>query len=515
MNRLSGLLRALVTVTRQRYAAIAGQSERNILLGTILLLSVVSLAMGYVLAQCFSVDMLSTFLGPPEDCWLDWHMSVGRHCFSDYSMVANAGLQPNPYSYEVSLPIGSYQPLAIGGPAAAMLPHLLFGLPAHWLGMPRLGLIGYLVALIMGVLSPAVWAARGARGLERVVVFVTLGVAAIPAWAVIDRGNSAGFIVPVALVYLVALRREGWGLVALMVVLAAVIKPWFVLLGVVLLVTRQWRWSVIAVVGVATSHVAAYLMWPQHFPQTIPRSIHNLFYAGSLFPDLVSVRNVSFGRAFVLLPDAFEFLQTGGKMPDGFLAGPRSMFGYVVAVVVVVSVLALGRRIPAVMAGIALLATATLSPPLAYYYYLVFVLPIAALIVRDPEGPPGSGIFDGLFMDGPRRRVVGVSLSLAAAFSIAQLAIPAMVVNEPIFGQLGVKGVIRTTPVEYITTVIFTSFLWLIACAAIIVSYARRPVQMPGTGQGPPHQDVPDATAISTASDTTNLSADFTAQRQT
>lgn len=513
MNRPAGFLRNPVTATRQRCAGIAGQSERSILLGTILLLSVVSVAMGYVLAQCFSVDMLSTFLGPPEDCWLDWHMSIGRHCFSDYSMVVSAGLQPDPYSYEVSLPIGNYQPLAIGGPAAAMLPHLLFGLPAHWLGMPLLGLIGYLLALTIGVLSPAFWASRGARGIERVVVFVALGAAAIPAWAVIDRGNSAGFIVPVALIYLVALRRERWGLVALMVVLAAVIKPWFIVMGVVLLVTRQWRWSVVALAGVAASHVAAYLLWPQNFPQTIPRSIHNLFSVGSSFPDLVSVRNVSFGRAFVLLPDTFEFLQTGGKMPDGFLAGPRSAFGYVVAGVVVVSVLALGRRIPPVTAGIALLATSTLFPPLAYYYYLVFVLPIAALIVRDPGRPARSGIFDGLLMDGVRRRAVGIWVSLATAFSIAQLAIPAMVVNEPIFGQLGVKGVIHTTPVEYITTVIFTPFLWLIACAAIIVSYARRPAQMLGADQDARRRDVSDA-AIGAPSDTSNLTADLSAQRQ-
>lgn len=175
--------------------------------------------------------------------------------------------------------------------------------------------------------------------------------------------------------------------------------------------------------------------------------------------------------------------------------------------------LALGRRIPPVTAGIALLATSTLFPPLAYYYYLVFVLPIAALIVRDPGRPARSGIFDGLLMDGVRRRAVGIWVSLATAFSIAQLAIPAMVVNEPIFGQLGVKGVIHTTPVEYITTVIFTPFLWLIACAAIIVSYARRPAQMLGADQDARRRDVSDA-AIGAPSDTSNLTADLSAQRQ-
>ena len=126
-------------------------------------------------------------------------------------------------------------------PAAAMVPHLLFGLPAYWLGVPRLGLIGYLFALTVAVLTPAVWAARGARGLERVVVFVALGAAAIPAWAVIDRGNSVGFLAPIALVFLVALCRQRWGLVAVMVVLAALIKPQFAVLAVALFAARQWR----------------------------------------------------------------------------------------------------------------------------------------------------------------------------------------------------------------------------------------------------------------------------------
>ena len=46
-------------------------------------------------------------------------------------------------------------------PAAGIMPHLLFGLPAEWLGAPRLGLIGYLLALTIAVVSPAVSAAGG------------------------------------------------------------------------------------------------------------------------------------------------------------------------------------------------------------------------------------------------------------------------------------------------------------------------------------------------------------------
>lgn len=513
MNQPAKSRRSPVTAIREGYTAVTGQSARTILLGTILLASAVSVALSYILADPYSIDMLSTLLNGPADCWVDWGMNIGRHCFSDYTMVVTAGLQANPWSYEMSLPFGNYAPLRVGGPAAGMVPHLLFGLPAQWLGMPRLGLIGYLLALTIGVLSPAVWASRGARGLERVVVFVALGAAAIPAWAVIDRGNSAGFIVPVALCYLVALRRQQWGLVAIAVVLAALVKPWFVVLGVVLLVTRQWRWSGVALAGVICTNFAAYLLWPQDFPRTIAQSIRNLSSIGSSFPDLVSLRNISFGRGFVLLPDIFEFLQTGGKMPDGFLAGPRSLFGYVVVVVVVIALMALGRRIPPVMAGIVLLATATLFPPLAYYYYLVFVLPIAALLVRDPDGPPGTGILDGSAAGGGHRRAVGLWLSLATALSIAQLAVPGLVVNQPIFGQMGVKGVIGTTPVEFVTTEIVLPFLWLIACAAPIVSYARKPAQTPDTDEESPREGVPEA-AMSTASDTSGRTADFALQEE-
>ncbi len=52
-----------------------------------------------------------------------------------------------------------HAPLRMVYPATGMLPQLLFGLPAKWLGGPRLGLIGYQLALTIAVLSPAVWAA--------------------------------------------------------------------------------------------------------------------------------------------------------------------------------------------------------------------------------------------------------------------------------------------------------------------------------------------------------------------
>ena len=285
-------------------------------------------------------------------------------------MFALVGVLPNPW-----------EPYRTAYPAGGLVPLMIFASPAAWLHAPRLGLFGYLLALTIAVFTPAVWAARGARGLERVVVFVALGAAAIPAWMTIDRGNSVGFVVPIGLVFLVALCRRRWGLVAIMVVLAALVKPQFAVLAVALFAARQWRMGGIALGGVVISNLAAYLLWPRDFPETIVQSIHNARDYASSFPMLVGINNVSFANGVLLIPDHIMRMKLG-YVPTGFLAGPRSLIGSVVLVVVVVCVLALGRRVPPVMVGIALLATASLFPAMT-----VPLLPGVRLTGRRAGGP--------------------------------------------------------------------------------------------------------------------------------
>ena len=379
----------------ERPSAVSRQSERTLLLGTVVLASAVSAATGFVLAQCCSVDVPSSLFSFPKDCYLDWSrygVQIGGHCFTTRLMV-DLGMRPNPWEpYPLYSGWENYRPLLNNYPPAAMVPFLFFGVLGEWLGAPRLGLLGYLLVLTIAVLAPAVWAARGARGLERVVVFVACGAAAIPAWAVIDRGNSVGFVAPIALVFLVALCRQRWGLVAIMVVLAALVKPQFAVLTVALFAARQWRLGGIAVGGVVISNLAAYLLWPRDFPHTIVQSIHNILASGDSIKPFSS-SNVSFANGFLWIPDGIAAVNAGvgGRVPEAFLAGPRWLIGYVVLVVVVVCVVALGRRIPPVMVGIVLLATAALFPAITNRYYLVFVLPVAALVARDPDGPAGCG----------------------------------------------------------------------------------------------------------------------------
>ncbi len=489
MNRPLEVFPAAVSAIRARLLVVAGQSERTLLLGTILLASALSVLKGFVLARYFSIDVLSALvLDVPQDCLLDWPMRVGQHCFSDYSLVVSYGMRPDPWE---PFPLPNFKTAINNYSAAGLVPHMFFGSLGNWLHDQELGLLGYLLALTAACLAPAVWAARGARGLERVVVFMALGVAAIPMWTAIDRGNSVGFVVPVALVFLVALCRRHWRLAAIMVVLATLVKPQFVVLAVALFAARQWRWGGLTLGGAVITNLAAYLLWPRGFPSTILQSIHNTlgFGAPGSSASGADLYNMSFAEGLLMIPDDIKAGETGGKIPESFIAGPRSVLGYVVLVLVVVCLMALGRRIPPVMTGTVLLATASLFPPLVPSYYLVFGLPVAALIARDPNGAPGSGIFDRTETVGGRRRAVGLCVSLAAALTIAQIAPN----GPPLLSPNMEAGAIVDHILGVVTSVRIAPVLWLISCAAIIVSYARKPTPSRGSEQWPKPEESQDA----------------------
>lgn len=454
-------------------SAISRQSERSVLLSGILLASAVSGATAFVLIQYYSIDVLSSLVFDPKDCTATWNLGAGRHCFSDYGWAVGLGKQSNPWEANSPVLGPNNLPTVNDYPGAGIAPQQLFALLGGLLHSPRLGLWAYLLVLAVAVLSPAFWATRGARGLEKVVVFVALGAAAIPVWSVVDRGNSAGFVTPIALVFLVALCRHRWGIVTITVIVATLLRPQFIVLAVALFAARQWRLGCTAVGGAVMSQLAAYLLWPRDFPETIVQSVHNVLAHGSsssLTAEVNGLANASF--TWVLsIPDQFAALRPASTVAADFFV--RSLIGYAMVIVIVVCVLALGRRIPPVIAGMMLLATASLFPTLTYHYYLVFALPIAAVVARAPDGPPGSGIFDRF---GGQRRAVTICVALAAVFSISYIALP-----------VRSHGFLLTTRA-------LAPSLWLIVCAVSIVSYARRPqAQIPkqesfGVVDVPPNQ---------------------------
>ena len=251
-----------------------------------------------------------------------------------------------------------------------------------------------------------------------------------------------------------------------MVILAALVKPQFAVLVVALFMARQWRLAASTVAGVLIASIAAYLWWPSDFPGTIAQSIHNVVDY-TAWGKIWSWDNVSFAGGLMFAGRTVaRAVGVHGEAMD-FLNHPGLLIGYVILAVVVGSIVALGRRIDPVMAGIVLLATASLFPPLSYSYYLVFALPVAAFVARHPDGPPNSGMFDRLVALGDRRRAVGICVSLSAAVSIVGIPMP--------YRSLDLVTLAGSTIEIVPTAAILAPLAWLITCSAIIVSYARRP----------------------------------------
>jgi hypothetical protein len=470
MRRTFEAARASIEMVRRQMRAAERPSERTLMLGAIVLGVAVSAATSYVLTQYYSVDVLTSLVAKPRDCWADSGLRIGSHCFSDYPVTETVAMSPNPWD-PIWLPLGSpaYNPLRIEYPAAGLVPHLMLGTLGRWFGIPQLGLIVVLLILLLAVSAPAVWAARGARGLERIVVFLACGAAAVPAWVAIDRGNLVGLLAPIALVFLVALRRRRWGLVAIAVILAALVKPQFAILVVALFAVRQWRRGAATVGGVIATNLVTYLLWPRDFPGTVGQSIHNAVGYTASGP-ISGWSNVSFGNGFLFVAQRAIWHLTGRGVPEPLINPVEAIVGCAILIAVVTSIVVLGRRVDPLMAGVALLATTSLFPPLSFSYYLVFALPVAALVARDPDGPPGSGIFDGLTSFGERRRAVAICVSLAAAVSVAQIALPLSRSQFEIPTELGGTETLTVVP----TTALLAPLAWLIACATIIVSYARK-----------------------------------------
>ena len=287
---------------------------------------------GFVLAQYYSVDVLASLTGVAEDCWLDWGVQIGRHCFSDYAITVDEGMQANPWGpYPTFLPWDNYQAGWVNYPAAALVPQLLFAVPAKLLGAPYLGLFAFLFVLTIAVLRAGV---LGCQGGER----PGKGGACSWRWAPppCRRGRCSIEATrwgssprsPWFSCWRCAESDGAWSRSPSCS--PALLKPQFVILAVALFASRQWRLGGAAVGGAVIANLGAYLLWPRDFPQNIVQSVKGVFgYGGSPYA-VTSPYNVSFASGL--------FHITNRVAP---------MFGYGVLIVVVVCVLVLGRRVPA------------------------------------------------------------------------------------------------------------------------------------------------------------------------
>ena len=200
-------------------------------------------------------------------------------------------------------------------------------------------------------------------------LFVILTVFAQPFITTFDRGNSVGFIVPFLMVFATGYFYDKNLIAAIGIVGAFVSRPQYALLGIALLVAKDFKRSTFTIVSGVIIFFCSFPLMPGAYSESFAAWLRNLrnyadYGSGSSFP-----ANLSLSTAFNGVFEIFNY---------------RDLAVVLVAVTVAVFLIfscegSRGRVL------IALLSMTCLIPKVSFAYYSIFVLVIAAMIFTEPK----------------------------------------------------------------------------------------------------------------------------------
>jgi hypothetical protein len=415
------------------------------------------IASSVVASQYFDKDPVTslTFFATDGNCDGALHAGIGVHCFGDYTLLPPYTARANPWE--------EFNNFRVNYSAAGLLPHWAFGALGTALGRPNVGLYGYLALLVVAVVSPALWATRAKPIATRFITMGAFGLLSIPALMAIDRGNSVALAIPALLAFLVSLRRGNDRLAVVSIVLACLVKPHYVLLVLVLAAARKWRMSFISVAAIAVTNVLAFLVWPKAFPGSIRLAAMNIVdYASDVHLQDRYPTNVSLSKGLYLV-ESLGYWITGKNHDTSWVDRHSGILGISTTALVIVAIVVMGRRLPPILAGIIVMVCASLFPSISWSYYLVFALPVAAVLLRDPLGTPPSDGWRGILDEYAASRgktIASVLVVLATAMTVSRVLLP-LAIPVPQTSQTNLLA----------TTGEVAPLLWLVAVVAVIVAW--------------------------------------------
>ena len=426
------------------------------LFAAVIMLDVILVVSAFVSIHYFGADAISSLTFIPNDGWCDLtQMGIGNHCFGDYAIMPQVVLATNPWDINIGIP-WNY-------PAAAMIVPLIFVSIGNFFQSSQVGLFLFLGAAVAAIVAPGVWAGKGKSPVFRLLVWSLFGVLAVPAVMGLDRANSVIFVVPVILWFLVSIARGNFAQAAIAVTLAGMVKPQFALLFVIFLILRKWRWALISFAGILLANVGAFLLWPKTFPMSIVQSISNTLQYGtgvslsSMYPT-----NVSLAQGFYVGEYAVRSA-LGLNVHESWVDGHQNLVS-LLFVAVILGVLFLAyKKIPPVLVAIFVVVMAFLVAPTSWSYYLLFALPVAAVILREPaHGTSGgrgewAGALDVENMRSPWGKICGLLIALSTAFSISRVLLPHQIDG----GYLLTSG--QIVPLIWSFTMAFCLVVWTVS----------------------------------------------------
>lgn len=367
----------------------------------------IALPAAWISSQYFGNEVNATLSFHADDGWCNWGYTpdFGKHCFGDY-------VQPL-VGAQVDFRLADVSADAIPGvtnpaytslyPPASQAPHVAAAIAANSFLGHDITFIAYMLLLAASVLAPALWVAWGWRESPFVLIPVLLlGVATVPVFATLDRGNSAGFVVPFLLCFAIFLGRTPTWVAPTAVVAAALVRPQFILIALALLAVRQWRQALAAVGAFGAVTLLSFALVPSGFAASSRAWLDSVSGLSSVgFGGVTSdtPANISVSRSVVALggwlargPSLIG--DAGGWIQSTVVAHPSLPLAVLILVTGSLFLLAGGRLPRAIVLTIPLALAATASG-IAPSYYLGFALVLAALIVGNRGSLRAALLDDG------------------------------------------------------------------------------------------------------------------------
>lgn len=367
---------------------------------------VVALPALWISSQYLQNEMGGVLSYNVKDGWCEFgvYPGLGVHCFGDYtSQVLTAerdfGIDPHEGAPGAS-PGRAYTSLY---PPISQFPHVVAATVREGTGSNEFAFYLYIAVLTLAALVPALLVAWRWRESPFLVVPVLLiGVAAVPVIAVVDRGNSAGLVIPLLLAFALFLGKDRPWLAPGLVVGAALVRPQFILIALALVAIGRWRHAVAAAAAFIGITFASFALTAGGWSASARSWWDNVtgFQGGAGNIGLPTPANISIPRSVVSVGawvgEAPGPIGSAGRwLAQSVYDRPLFAVGGVVLVATAVFLVAAGRvprsvaiTIPLVIAGTA----STVSP----VYYLSFALVLAALILGTHiAGGDEDGMLDG------------------------------------------------------------------------------------------------------------------------
>jgi len=356
---------------------------------------------------------------------------LGAHCFGDYTqsaLVAEHDFQLSDRNFAKEGPYLSDPTVAYNAlyPPVSQFPHVMVSLVRLHLLSPDVTFYLYASLLALAMLLPAIWVAWGWRSSPFALAPILLiGIASLPLFAMIDRGNSAGFVVPLLLAFAVFLGRDPRWVAPVAVVGAALVRPQFIVLVIGLAAIGRLRQAIAAVGVFLAMTLASFALTPAGFSSSFSAWRESVAGFKGGFGDLTwsMPANISVARATVATGQAL------GDLPGPIGAFGRWLIGAVMAnplgpslllCALALAILYLARTsVPRSVAVVIPLMLATTFPAVVPGYYLGFAIVIAALILGRSLTSRGPG--PGMLDESPAPWYWGWPLVIVTALSLAPL----------------------------------------------------------------------------------------------